>query len=345
MKPTINRISLCNVYLKHSALTCVLFIASCGDSADNIKPSEQWASPSLVPTTSDSLLPPVAFQVDDVAAIEPLKPHTSAHLAQYPVDKESDDVPGLIVTGVGSSSGQTLVSPFLLSTSMFRLQRLTPGSGDGYVHMVVYDEAVSMSAHIDFFQPPLDTCLLRDPLNAESTLERALDVSVSGGEGVVINSPGGPWFTFDRESVAGGGFVYQVDNKLPGAFPEHATLSVPGDVHPNVSAYPIYEPSVPVRLLPDKRQTIGLDSKFSWIEESVNTYVKINLLAYDDADEFLGFAVTCWVVDDGEFEMPEAVINYLKSSESMLRARYSRVYARLDWISGMAIHQVNEVAE
>ncbi|MFT5893399.1 MAG: hypothetical protein ACI8VW_000264 [bacterium] len=265
--------------------------------------------------------------------------------SQYPVDTENDDRPGLIIMGVNAGEIQDLLSPFLLSASAFRLERQTPGSGDGYLHMVVYDDPMPVSAHVEFYQPPLNTCRIRELEDDEPDVVDILTTSASGGVGVVINSPGGPWFTFDRQQRESGQILYQVDNEIPGRFPVDATLSVPGDTYPTVSAYPIFEPSAPVRLLPAKGHAVTPHTKFSWVVGPVSGYIKINLLAYDEADKFLGFAITCWVKDDGLFEMPATVVDYITRSELTLRARYSRVYARLDWVNGMVIHQDVEVAE
>ncbi|MFT6306554.1 MAG: hypothetical protein ACJA0Z_001718 [Halioglobus sp.] len=324
-------------------ITCVAIVASsCGGNSNNTEPLER-ADPDFPEPSASDLEVPVLQAESPVS--RPLQADSNSAASQYPLDIEKDDRPGLIITGVNAEAIQSLVSPFLLSASAFRLERQTPGSGDGYVHMVVYEEGIPVSAHIEFYQPPIESCLLRDLDHDESDLNDGLHSSASGGVGVVVNSPSGPWFTFDRQRRESGEFVYQVDNEIPGRIPADATLSVPGDTFPNVSAHPIFAPDTPVRLLPIKGQAVTPNSEFSWVAGQENGYIKINLLVYDDSDEFLGFAVTCWAEDDGQFEMPATVVDYVLRSKFTHRARYSRVYARLVWVNGMVIHQDIEVAE
>lgn len=272
-------------------------------------------------------------------------PDTKSMLEQYPLDQEGDDRPGLIVTGLGAEGVQDEASSFLLSVSMFRLNQQTPGSGDGYAHLVTYDEPLLASSHLGFYEAPIDNCLLRGFDDVALNASYAADASVSGGAGVVINTPGGPWFTFDRQSGDTARFFYQVDNMLPGQLPANATLSVPGDEFPTVAAYALFEPDPPVRLLPLEEQSVTSDSEYTWVPGPAGGHIKINLLAYDETDNFIGFPVTCWVEDDGLFEMPIPVIDFVLRSDITLKARYSRVYARLDWTNGVVMHQNIEVAE
>jgi hypothetical protein len=225
------------------------------------------------------------------------------------------------------------------------LEQKTPGTGDGYVHMRVYDEAMPTAAHIDFYQPPIDTCLLRDINDPEVNESASVYTSDSGGASVVINSPEGFWFTFERRQSESGQFHYQVDNELPGKLPKEATLSIPGDAFPTVPAYPIFEPAVPVRLLPKQHQVLNANSEYEWVAGPASGHIKINVLAYDEAQAFAGFLVTCWAKDDGRFEMPANVTQAISSSQLSLKIRYSRVYERIDWLNGVLMHQHIEVAE
>lgn len=324
------------------AFTSVVFaVSSCG-SGNNSPSSSEASGPVLSETSTSDALRQVLQPEGQVSG--PLQADFNSPV-QYPVDTEKDDRAGLIITGVNAEDIQSMESPFLLSASAFRLEGKSPGSGDGYVHMVVYDEARPVSAHIEFYQPPLNSCLLRDVESDDSEGFSVLDPSASGGVGVVINSPSGPWFTFERQEIDSSQYLYQVENELPGPFPIDATLSIPGDVYPNLSAHPIFEPYAVERLLPTKGDAVTPSSNFSWVAGPESGYVKINLLAYDESNEFRGFAVTCWGGDDGQFEMPATVMDYLARSELTHKVRYSRVYARLDWINGMVIHQDIEVAE
>ena len=265
--------------------------------------------------------------------------------AQYPTDTENDDRPGLIVTGFDSDGLQDQASPYLLSTSTFRLASKTPGSGDAYIHMAVYDDAIPIATHINFYQPALDSCLLRELDEQPVSVSQSSHTSASGGQSLTINTSSGPWFTFNREQGDDAQSTYQVDNDLPGVLPIEANLSIPGDEFPTVAAYPLYEPKAPVRVKPDETQAITPSSEFTWLAGTTSNIIKINLLSYNSSDEFLGFAVTCWVEDDGQFKLPENITDFVEQTSHTLKVRYSRVYARLDWQDGIVIHQHLEVAE
>jgi hypothetical protein len=323
--------------LKLVAFSSIVIVTSCSDNTQSSEPAAPSDPVLLEPEVSDPLPPDPQS--------DPLQPVITSLRSQYPVDTHNDDRPGLIITGINADENQNPVSSYLLSASAFRLERQTPGSGDGYAHMLVYDEAMPVSEHIDFYQPPLNSCLLRDIEGEVLDVSDVVYASDSGGASVVVNSPSGPWFTFDRLQSEYGRYAYQVDNELPGRLPLDATLSVPGDVFPNVPAYPIFEPEAPVRLSPTIGQSFTPGSKFTWVPGAASGYVKINLLAYDASQEFMGFLVTCWAEDNGQFEMPASVTEYVESSELTIKVRYSRVYARLDRINDMVIHQSIEVAE
>jgi hypothetical protein len=329
-------------------LLSFVIVSACSDSSQHSAPPDTDGSVLAESSNSESLIQ--VFPIQNVLPVDNPESDSVAvnsqyRNLQYPIDSQNDDRPGLIVTGINSVDNQDPESPFLLSTSTFRLAHKTPGTGDGKVHMVVYKEAIPASSHIDFYQPPLNDCLLRE---LDSSLPDNGDVSnfsASGGSSVVINSPSGPWFTIARKLGESDHFFYEVDNELPGRLPAGATLSVQGDEFPNVPAYPIFEPEPIERLLPEKGQVVSAREIYSWVPGQDSAHVKINLLAYDSSGEFRGFAVTCWAPDDGQFEMPDNVITYIATSDLMLKARFSRVYARLDWVNGMVIHQHIEVAE
>jgi len=139
--------------------------------------------------------------------------------------------------------------------------------------------------------------------------------------------------------------VYETDNQLPGVFPPNATLYIPGDEFPTVAAHSLFEPSPPVRVLPDAALPVTPDSSYSWIPGDDQTYMQISLLGYSETDEFQGFAVSCWVEDDGAFDLPEEVINYLATTELRMQVRYTRRYVRLDLYDGIVFVQKVSVAE
>ena len=282
----------------------------------------------------------------------PVVPVT-AGAVMFPEDFDDDDRPGLVVTGLDGMDPEDVSSPWLVNAQMFRLASKTPGTGDGFVDLLQYRDDFRLVNHIDFFDENLGFCDIDDPDARQPIGDEGGDDDgspppfISGGETVVINAQSGPWFIFARGlNEENGNFFYETDNGLPGTLPEGATLSIPGDDFPTVAAHPLYEPAPPVRLLPtDASEYITSESEYSWIPGNTAAYVKINLLAYSGPDEFKGFYVNCTVEDDGEFTMPGAVVNYLDSTEYDFIARYSRVYARLDFVNGIVVFQRNEVAE
>lgn len=352
--------SLCRYFV---VITSLISAVACSDNELNVDPPDEANPTQPNPSGTDS--PSTSIPSDQAADTRPDQSESSGgHLLRYPADTNNDDLPGLIVTGLSADQTDTQVSPFLLSASAFRTVRQTPGSGDAYVHMAVYDKALPVSAHIDFYQPPLGSCLLRDAGVVSEGVEQggvesdgverddleldhiaAFNASASGGAAVVINASNGPWHTFERSQSASDQYRYESDNALPGRLPAEATLSVPGDVFPNVSAYPLFEPDAPERVLPIVGNAVSPTSEYSWVAGAASGHVKINLLGYNDSDQFIGFVVTCWTADDGKFEMPATVVDYVASSPHTIKARYSRVYARLDWLNGMVVHQTIEVAE
>ena len=344
MKRIIHRKPISRALLSFVVSSGAVLAASCSDNSQNTEPFEPSNPVLLEPAVTDPL-PPVLPSDEPGLNSDPPQSDINSFNSQFPVDTENDDRPGLIVTGINADENQNPVSSYLLSASVFRLEQQTPGSGDGYAHLVVYDAAIPVSAHIDFYQPPLNSCLQRDIASDTPDVTDALNTSANGGAGIVINSPSGPWFALDRRQIESGQYSYQVDNELPGRLPIEATLSVPGDVFPNVPAYPIFEPEAPVRLSPTIGQSLTPSSKFIWVPGPASGYIKINLLAYDASEEFMGFLVTCWAEDNGQFEMPASIHESLGNSELTFKVRYSRVYARLDWLNDMVIHQSSEVAE
>jgi len=300
-------------------------------------------------SSSDS---PVNVPDDDDPEVPIDDPVTTGSI-MFPEDIDNDDRPGLVVTGLNGMDPEDVTSPWLANARTFRLASRTPGTGDGSVDLLRYRDDFRLVNHVDFFEKDLGVCDIDDPDARQPIGDGGGDGGgsppplISGGETVVINTPSGPWFTYERGlNVENGNFFYETDNELPGALPEGATLSIPGDDFPTVAAHPLYEPDPPVRLLPtDANEYITSASEYSWIPGNSAAYVKINLLAYSGPDDFEGFYVNCYVVDDGEFTMPGAVIDYLDSAEYDFIARYSRVYARLDFVNSIVLFQSNEVAE
>lgn len=267
---------------------------------------------------------------------------------QFPSADEDSGPNGLIVTGLDSTmTGAT--SPWLVHTYMFRINSLLETVGEGNVDLVRYEDDFPVSAHVEFYTPDLDTCVINDP-EAVSTGGGGGDGGgspplISGGAEVVINTASGPWFTFNR-SIDDGDSVYRAFEGMPAELlPAGATLSIPGDVFPAVEAHPMYSPTAPERLLPDAGAPLTIDSSYSWIPGTDKTFMQIDFLAYDVLGNFVDFAGYCDMIDDGSFAMPSDALEFIGNTGLIIEARYSRIYERVDFVDGIVFRQRSEVAE
>ncbi len=268
--------------------------------------------------------------------------------AQFPSAANDSGPESMIVTGYNDSNADA-TSPWLVVTDMFRLNSILDATGDGSVRMRQYSGDFPVSRHVEFYTRELDTCEIFNPDAPDGGGGEGGDTEpspyISGGVNIVINTPSGPWFTYERASVNGGS-EYSVDNELPGeVLPAGATLSIPGDEFPTVAAHPLYDPEPPVRLLPDPDLPLSGDSAYSWIPTSGKTRIRAAVLAYDDDNNFIDFVVTCDLRDDGAFDMPADVKEFIANYRNRLYVRYSRVYDRLDFANGIVIRQRNTIAE
>jgi hypothetical protein len=269
---------------------------------------------------------------------------------RFPVDTEGDDRPGLIVSGVGVGNADKLMSPWLVNLQIFRNSPFDANAtpGDGRVELVQYQDNFEVESHVDFYTPDLGRCLIRDlsaPSGTQGEDGDNVPPLVSGGSTVVINSPSGPWFEFPAEVQANGAVEYEVVDQLPGALPAKASLSIPGNVFPNVAEYPLYEPEPVIRILPDPNDPITAATSYSWFPENAKTFIKLDFLAFNDTGEFQGFPVTCFATDEGRFTPTDEAVQALLNSPFNIELRYSRTYSRVDAYNGIAFRQAITIAE
>jgi len=257
-------------------------------------------------------------------------------------DPAGDDLPGLIVEGLPATNGTETeaTSPWLVVIDLFRLESITPGTGDGSVFMRRYESDFPILQHVEFYTRELDTCNIRDDDSNGGSVRPEL---TSLGDTLSINTSSGPWFVFDQ-SFDDGQPVYETNNGLPGALPSDATLAVSVPDIPLIN-YPLVEPTPPVRLLPDNDTPVRRESVYSWLPSDLEGRMTLSLLAYDADDVFQGFKVTCQLVDDGNFTMPDDVLDFVDASTDRLEARYTRRINRLDVIDGVVFYQDSGVAE
>ncbi len=262
-------------------------------------------------------------------------------------DPDNDDRPGIAIEGLNGTPADQLTSPWLVNMSFFRLDSKTPGTGDGFVELVGYDDDFPVSSHIDFYTPELDTCEISDLSDTGDGGDDRYPDGISGGESLTLNTSSGSWF--ELPLIEGSIGVYETDNGLPGAFPADLSLSVPGDVFPAIANYPLREPEAPIRILPAS-DTLTMDdvtTAFTWVPGAQLPGESIDLTAMAFAADggFIGFPVVCRVVDDGSFALPQEVVEAFGNTEDIIRVRFERVSRRVDFIDGVVFHQRTTVSE
>ena len=353
------------------ALCVALALAGCG-SDDDDEPPEDDPSSVATPTIDAEAQEPVgpAEPIPPVGAGEPDEPVGSDEpLAPIAIfqpdgpepdepepepDPDGDDVPGLVVNGLDGLDPADVVSPWLLNATFFRLDSNTPGSGDAGVGLVRYDDDFPVGAHVNFYSKELDTCRLNrtddagdDPGDADP--DDAPPPLVGGGPSITINTPAGPWFVLDGEAFGEDGTQtrYATNNGLPGPLPADATLSVPGDVFPNVAAFELPdEPAVPIRLMPDEGERLGLDTIYTWVPGRGGDHITLQFIALDAATgDFVDSPVFCTVVDDGRFAPPDDVRTFLATTTDEVLLRYARVRDVLTLRDGIVFRARTIVAE
>ena len=266
------------------------------------------------------------------------------------LDGQADEVlSGLVVGGLNGAPAEDLISPWLGVVRLFQ-NTTFPESSDVLVDLFRYDAGLTLSESIEFYTPELDTCDIIELNDAGGNGDdNEFSESVSGGTSVTINMGSGPWLELVRPNPSFPGFYLEVVGEL-GVLPMDATLSIPGDVFPNVPAYSLLDqPSAPVRLTPAAGVVTAVDvaAPFTWIPmpDRPGGYIEIVGVAFDAAGVFQGFPVSCNVVDDGEFILPQNVVDAFASSELVFETRFERGVGRLDLINGIVFSQVIQVRE
>lgn len=289
-------------------------------------------------TTSDTDVPP---ETDS----EP--PALASELGtQYPADRDNDDRPGMIVTGLNGESAQVVTAPWLVNTSLFR--NASAEFGQETIALLQYPDDFSVSNHVLFFEERLDSCLIRtnEVIGGGNGGDGGSPPpTLSGGDAVTISDPAGVWLSIPATLEDDGQVVYVDSGTLTGALPDGAMLSIPGDEFPVVAGYPLYEPAPIIRILPVSGFFIDENTAYSWIPGRASGYMEIDFLAYDDNGDFQGFPITCYASDDGSFELTTAALQAVADSENNLEVRFSRVYSRIDVVDDIVFRQNVKLAE
>ena len=325
-----------------------LLLAGCTESTstpDVASESSEIGAIQVSPIDDTGGSPPTELSADDELVDSPGE-------VKYPSDNEGDDPVSMILTGLNELDPSHVVSPWLVSVRLFRSASAASNTGDVSMELTRYAEDFPVSAHIRFFTEPLDTCVIRNSDNEEGAdRSNPPPPGIDGGETVVLNGPSGTWLSLERTQMSDEPLGYRAQEQLPGMLPASTTLSIPGGAFPTVGTYPLFEPVPVVRLLPAVSQPVTAESRFSWVPLNQPGYVKIDFMAYDETDDFQDFPASCWVIDDGSFDLPGKVQEALEpiemqaGSSSRWAVRYSRIYSRVDLIDGIVFHQGMEVAE
>ena len=260
-------------------------------------------------------------------------------------DTDGDDASGLLVAGLGGRSADEVSSPWLVSTYLFRNPSYEPPSAEMTVGLLRYED-VTVADHVDFYANELDTC--ERTRDADGGGDTSPPPRISGGPTVTLNAPSGPWLVLERqERDDGPGVDYRYPFGEPvDALPIGTTLSIPGDVFPNVAAYPIAEPEAPIRLLPDENAVLDADTVYSWMPGDGSGHVIIQFIAFDpDSGDFIDFPLFCQAVDDGSFELSDEAREFVATAADDLVVRYERAREVVEIVDGIVFRTYTAVAE
>lgn len=251
-------------------------------------------------------------------------------------------LPTLAVRGLGDQEPTEVLRPWHVFIFSFRSEFRTPDSSNARVITVQNEPTTSVQTYIDFYstQVELETC----NINSEDStdINDGGPLMVSAGDSVSINAPNGTWLTLPEEDV---GF-YEPDDGLPGAIPAGASVSIPGDVFPSVGAVPIAEPAAPERIAP-MFGPVSIESEYQWQATDVpGTYIQLGFIEIDpNTGDFASFPATCFVEDDGEFQLPTDVQDLINNSSNPIEVRYERRLGTLELVEGVIAYSRIAVVE
>ena len=239
-------------------------------------------------------------------------------------------------------SGTTLAehqSPWLAYVSLFQIAARPDTTGDITTELVQYDEDFAFADHVDFYENRVDVCNI-DDLDAPGGSDGSGNPMVSGGENLLLSSAGNTWLSVPYSTTDAS---YLGDNVFPAAVPADLSLSLPGDVFPALSLA-LNVPAAPERLSPVTGDAITTASEYRWVPSSNSSQMRITFLSFVGED-FQGFPITCFVQDDGEFELPANALAEVERRAGELSVRYTRDTRRLDFQDGVAVFSVVSIAD
>ena len=247
-----------------------------------------------------------------------------------------DDRPGLAVRFPGDRNPDALSSPWLAIVNVFQIAPRPESTGGLYVRLLRYDDGLAFFDHADFYTGELDTCDIRFPeesADGDGDGDGNRPPRVSGGEAVTLSSAGAPWASVPFSPESG---EYDGDDVFPAAMPDDLTLSLPGAAFPAIDALPLFVPDAPERLSPNFDETVTGATEYRWVPGDDGAFVQIVFLRFVDG-AFAGFPISCDVVDDGAFELPDDAVAALAAMPGTTTVRYTRRLRRIDFRDGVAV--------
>ena len=262
----------------------------------------------------------------------------------------TDERSALAVRLPAGAVSSELDSPWLADIDLFQIAPRPDTTGDVTVELVRHEDSVDFDAHVESYERDLDVCFIRD-IDVDDGVEDGADGgqsgdgkrNVSGGDVLTLSSAGGTWLDVPFSIVNA---AYEGDDVFPGPMPADLSLSLPGAVFPAVDALALPVPSVPERLSPLVGEPITPASEYRWVsgDGAPGTSVRLSFRSYVDGD-FRGFPISCRVVDDGEFALPEEVLAEVSRRQGELNVRFTREVRRLEYRDGAALFQVVSIAD
>lgn len=243
---------------------------------------------------------------------------------------------GISVYGLEGESPEQLFTPWLSSVYSYRND--TPGQ-ISFISVSNFQSTASDSVqqHINYRrgEVELDNCLIDGFSGRAHSWEGGSLKRVSAGSNLSVMSGSSP-----VDSIGGTVNHFYRKNYELAALPKNLTLSYPGDIFPAVSGYSLIDTEPPSGVTPDSHTVIGMDTRYTWQPgETTTSYIEILFYQIDPGGELGDSSMRCNVIDDGEFVLPRAALEWIASSAHPVQVGYFRVARRLDYKDGVVFFQ------
>jgi len=140
----------------------------------------------------------------------------------------TDDLPGLIVTGLNGNTAQSVTSELLVSLSTWRTEPFETSRSLADAIIVPYTDGLNLKTAIDFYAPKFSECkiLIGDSNGSGGGGSNDSPTNLDVGSTISINTPSGVWATLTNNGESSP--VYKVSS-LPAVVPNMATLNIPAN--------------------------------------------------------------------------------------------------------------------